>query len=319
MSDDIDADVQRHPELVHYSCYATQVDSWRRAFGPEAVKVIRFESFVADRQANADAIFAFLGVRPWTLPAPDEVHNAASDNVVAVGLWQRLSESPLYRQTLRRILSERARRRLLGLVLPKARPRPAGPVVRDRGGTGGAAAARGAAARRDHRRGALVGPRRGARFAATDLVAPGRLRSADRPCAALRLEPDRTPPTRFAVRAAQPLKGFGVWLALIVTALDGGTATGSPSAGVRRHHPAHSVRGHPGVTTPAQPQQSREASLRFEAYVLVDRVHHTRHRAVVADPCARPAPTRANRDEGRLRRDSEGAGAGARYGGDCSE
>ena len=92
--------------------------------------MIRFESFVADRQANADAVFAFLGVRPWTLPAADRVHNAASDKVVAVGLWQRLSESPLYRQTLRRVLSEPVRRRLMALVLPKAKPRPTAPVVR---------------------------------------------------------------------------------------------------------------------------------------------------------------------------------------------
>ena len=128
MSDDIDSDVPRHPELVDNSRYAMQIEPWLRAFGPSAVKVIRFESFVADRQATADAVFSFLGVRPWTLPAADSIHNAASDKVVAVGLWQRVSESPLYRHTLRRVLSEPVRRRLLGLVLPKAKPRPPAPA-----------------------------------------------------------------------------------------------------------------------------------------------------------------------------------------------
>lgn len=128
MSDDIDSDVPRHPELVDNSRYAMQIEPWLRAFGPSAVKVIRFESFVADRQTTADAVFAFLGVRRWTLPAADRVHNAASDKVVAVGTWQRVSESPLYRHTLRRVLSEPVRRRLLGLVLPKAKPRPPAPA-----------------------------------------------------------------------------------------------------------------------------------------------------------------------------------------------
>jgi hypothetical protein len=128
MSDDIDSDVPRHPELVDNSRYAMQIEPWLRAFGPSAVKVIRFESFVADRQTTADEVFAFLGVRAWTLPAADRVHNAASDKVVAVGTWQRVSESPLYRHTLRRVLSEPVRRRLLGLVLPKAKPRPPAPA-----------------------------------------------------------------------------------------------------------------------------------------------------------------------------------------------
>lgn len=124
---DIDLAIRQNPELVDHSRYATQAEAWVAKFGSENLRMVRFEDYIGDRQSTANSIFDFLGVEEWTLPAPDLVHNSAEEKVIAIGAWQRLSQSGFYRRAVRPLLPEPARRRMLGALLPKAPPRPPGP------------------------------------------------------------------------------------------------------------------------------------------------------------------------------------------------
>lgn len=127
VSADIDVEVRRTPALVDNSRYATQIDPWLRAFGPERVMVIRFETFVADRQGTANRVAAFLGLPSWTLPHTGTVHNAAESKVVATAGWRRLLSHPAYRRVLRPLVPEALRRRATRAVLPSAVARPPAP------------------------------------------------------------------------------------------------------------------------------------------------------------------------------------------------
>jgi Sulfotransferase domain len=123
---DIDVAVREHPPLVQNSRYATQLWPWLAAYGPERVRVIRFEDYVRDRVGECARLCRFLDLSPHTFDAT-LVANAAGDKVVASGAWATLSASRPYRALVRPLMSERARRLLMARVLPKAPPRPEPP------------------------------------------------------------------------------------------------------------------------------------------------------------------------------------------------
>ena len=130
---DPDVDVAvRHPPLVDNTRYATQLRPWVEALGAERVLVVRFEDYVADREAGLASVQEFLGVRPVP-PSSAEVHNAHADRRVAVGTWDRVSSSTAYRSFVRPLLGERLRRALVRTVLPTgpARPDPPSPATVD--------------------------------------------------------------------------------------------------------------------------------------------------------------------------------------------
>ncbi len=120
---DIDVAVRTHPPLVDNTRYATQLRPWVEALGAGRVLVVRFEDYVADREAGLAGVQDFLGVRPVPL-ASAEVHNAHADRRVAVGAWGRLSSSTAYRSFVRPLLGERLRRGLVRTVLPTGPARP---------------------------------------------------------------------------------------------------------------------------------------------------------------------------------------------------
>jgi hypothetical protein len=124
---DINLAVHHHAPLLDNTRYATQIKPWLDAFGRDSVLVLRFEDYIADRQAGANTVFEFLGLSPFSLPHPDDVHNAADAKHVAVGRAGRLAQTKLYRSTLRKLAPESLRRAVATRLLPKAPPRPAPP------------------------------------------------------------------------------------------------------------------------------------------------------------------------------------------------
>ena len=120
---DIDEAIRTYPSLLDNTRYATQVEPWWDHFGPEAVTVVRFEDYVADRRAGAEALLALAGVTGEFDPG-EVVHNAAGTKYVAPGRWGRLAQSAPYRKLVRPLMSERVRRSVSRAVLPKAPPRP---------------------------------------------------------------------------------------------------------------------------------------------------------------------------------------------------
>lgn len=126
---DINASVREDPCLIAFSQYAMQLEPWYESFGQEAVKVVKFEDYVKNRQAGANEFFTFLGVEPVTLDTSDQTFNRTEGKPVPRGWRAKLVESPLYRGTIRRMLSADMRQRLAGILLPKAPPRPDPPTL----------------------------------------------------------------------------------------------------------------------------------------------------------------------------------------------
>ncbi|WP_026818199.1 sulfotransferase [Arthrobacter castelli] len=124
MGPDIDVEVEQRPELVDNSRYATQVAPWIDAFGRSNVHIIRFEDYMADRQAGADGVFRKLGLDQWKLPTASEAFNTADNKFLATGLRGKVSRSTPYRRLIRPLFPEAVRRRLMRLVLPKPPKRP---------------------------------------------------------------------------------------------------------------------------------------------------------------------------------------------------
>lgn len=127
MSEGIDDAVVTHDRLIDYSRYAHQVSPWLDAFGPERVHVVQFEAYMTDRIGSASELYEIMGLAPFTLANPDEVHNAATDKRVAVGLGGRLANNRVYRQVIRPRVPVSAKAAAKRVLLPKAPPRPALP------------------------------------------------------------------------------------------------------------------------------------------------------------------------------------------------
>jgi hypothetical protein len=123
---DIEEALRLRPSLVQNSRYATQLKPWLDRFGPDRVKVIRFEDYVLCRRLAVADVCDFLGAMPHTFD-DSAVHNSADDKVVAIGGWKHLAQNSVYRQLIRPLISERTRRRLMYRMLPPPPPRPSPP------------------------------------------------------------------------------------------------------------------------------------------------------------------------------------------------
>ncbi len=102
--------------------YARQIRRYADRFGPDRVKILLFEDFVADPRGTAGEVFAFLG-----LPA-QRIANVAPHNVSAPkrghGLLDRLGCLPGVRRLPREF--RRSMRNAVSRILGDDRPRMAG-------------------------------------------------------------------------------------------------------------------------------------------------------------------------------------------------
>lgn len=129
MSPEIDEAVRRCPALLNYSRYAMQIQPWLDAFGPKAVRLVRFERLVADRPGVAAELQAFLGLEPRPeLVDPEKVFNRSKDKPAAHGWAYRVSKGSLYRHMVRPWLTPPVKDRLRRLLLPRIPPRPTRPT-----------------------------------------------------------------------------------------------------------------------------------------------------------------------------------------------
>jgi hypothetical protein len=127
---DIDRAVRDQPRLIHYSLYAKQILPWLETFGEERVRIVRFESYIADRRAGANAVFDFLGLQPVTAGIDtDRVHNPSAQLRARRGVAWRFAKSAFYRRWIRPRLSRPLRTRLRLRVTPSAPPRPRPPSL----------------------------------------------------------------------------------------------------------------------------------------------------------------------------------------------
>jgi len=124
---DLGQELDRTPQLIGYTRYATQIEPWLRAYGPELVRVIRFESYVADRAGEHRALIGWMGLDPGRCAVdPTARHNAGESRRVPSRL-RPLLKSKLYREIGRRTLPRGLKRAAQRTLLSKAPPRPAPP------------------------------------------------------------------------------------------------------------------------------------------------------------------------------------------------
>lgn len=125
---DIDHAVREDARFVDYTRYGTQLEPWLRHLGPRAVRVLRFEDYVANRQAAVSSLATWLGLEPSPDDAIDEgVINATSSTRRASLRTRQLISSDLYRNVVRPIVPRRVRDTVARRVLTAPLDRPAPP------------------------------------------------------------------------------------------------------------------------------------------------------------------------------------------------
>jgi hypothetical protein len=128
MPPSIDDAVHTYPALINYSRYAMQAEPWIDTFGPDRVRFVRFEHYVADRPAQCARICEFLGIEPRPdLVEADKVFNKSDGKAIIKGPWRLVAHNPLYRKVIRPMLPMRFKDRVKESMLPKAPDRPAPP------------------------------------------------------------------------------------------------------------------------------------------------------------------------------------------------
>lgn len=129
MEADIESAIRRRPALVDYSSYAMQITPWIERFGPDQVKIVVFERFIADRRGTVAELVRFLGGEPHDeLVEADRVYNPSRAKPAGRGHIWRASRGALYQRLVRPLLPGAARRRLARWLLPVAPPRPEPPT-----------------------------------------------------------------------------------------------------------------------------------------------------------------------------------------------
>jgi len=131
ISPSIDTVVRQHPRYVNYSRYGYQLQPWIEAVGRDRVKVIRFESYKAERVATIRGLCEFMGLDPEQLPRETDqvIYNQNDGKPLIDSFWRGVKNSPVYQRGVRPLLPMRMRNLLLRRVLPKAPPRPAPPTA----------------------------------------------------------------------------------------------------------------------------------------------------------------------------------------------
>ncbi len=108
---DINEAVRTNPLLIEYSRYAMQLCPWLDVFGADHIRVIRFESYMNDRAAEAGAIQAFLGLTPRPeLVQEGVIANASKGKRVHTGPSRVVAHAPVYRKLIRPLIPRWAKR-----------------------------------------------------------------------------------------------------------------------------------------------------------------------------------------------------------------
>ncbi|MCA9297624.1 MAG: sulfotransferase [Phycisphaerales bacterium] len=122
---DIDRLVREYPAPLDFCRYAWQAQFWIDAFGPEQLRIVRFEDFIRDRKGVVASLSTFLGIDSRTdLVDPEANYNKSEGKPRARGFLRAVNQSPAYRRVLRPLLSAKVREKIRHRILPKAPPRP---------------------------------------------------------------------------------------------------------------------------------------------------------------------------------------------------
>jgi O-antigen/teichoic acid export membrane protein len=118
--------------LIEYGQYWWQLEPWLTAYGPGAIRVVRFEDYRVDRERVIRDVSGFLGVDPTeTHVRADVVLNRSTDARAMRDPWRRFMISGLYQDRLRHRIPQSIRSHARDVVLPRAPsiPKPSSAAV----------------------------------------------------------------------------------------------------------------------------------------------------------------------------------------------
>lgn len=118
---DIEHAVADDDSLIAYGRYWSQLQPWLEAFGPDAVRVIPFERYTANRCREVAEAVGWLGLEEDGL-AIDEatIHNRSSSAKAVPRLWRSVLGSDLYQFRIKGRIPKRWRGMAIKRVLPAA-------------------------------------------------------------------------------------------------------------------------------------------------------------------------------------------------------
>lgn len=114
------------PRILDYSRYAMQLEPWVETFGLDALHVVRFEDYMADRAAGYRAMASHIGLDPDAVPASDAAYNVGDTKMVLPGPLRAVWRSWPYQKIVRPAMKGPVRK-AVEMVMPKSPPRPAPP------------------------------------------------------------------------------------------------------------------------------------------------------------------------------------------------
>ncbi len=124
---DIDEAVGAMPRFIDYSRYAMQIEPWIDMLGEDRVRIVVFESYIADRRRTIDSLSEFLGIKPAVeVEDADTAHNSAAGKRMLKGPIAWVQQSFLYQRVFKGVLPRTAKDRIRSM-LPKPPNRIAPP------------------------------------------------------------------------------------------------------------------------------------------------------------------------------------------------
>lgn len=119
--------------VIGYGRYDLQAARWTERFGDDSLLVVRLEDYANDWKTAATKIIGHLGVTAdLDGVEPPAKENATDQARVFTGTSRRVAENPVvrfvYRNGIRRIMSDEVRTKLRNTILPAPPDRPTGPA-----------------------------------------------------------------------------------------------------------------------------------------------------------------------------------------------
>jgi len=129
---DINKAVDRHPELINYSCYSKQLTPFVDAFGDEALMLVFFNQLKSSSQTTLEAIGKFVGIPDpkalrWLVEeTPD---NVSIKRIRRFRGYELIVKNPLLGWIRRTIVPQRIRDYIKGHLTLHKRPHLSGPQL----------------------------------------------------------------------------------------------------------------------------------------------------------------------------------------------
>lgn len=119
--DEFAASIRYDSTFIDYGRYWWQLQPWLAAFGRDAIRVILFEEYTADRRRVVSDVAVSLGLDPSLVTIDEEaILNQSSDARMVSALWRSVLLSDAYQTRIRHKIPQRWRDEVSSRVLPRA-------------------------------------------------------------------------------------------------------------------------------------------------------------------------------------------------------